>query len=76
VGKSSLISDLIHEGFQPTVQAVLPIVVLPPEGTLAVTPWILLLRPSSACLPCPVAPPACTFAFLRSCSRPHSRSSD
>lgn len=33
VGKSSLISDLIHEGFQPTVQAVLPIVVLPPEGT-------------------------------------------
>lgn len=33
MGKSSLISDLIHEGFQPTVQAVLPIVVLPPEGT-------------------------------------------
>ncbi|GAB0495973.1 hypothetical protein MMPV_007283 [Pyropia vietnamensis] len=31
VGKSSLISDLIHESFQPTVQAVLPIVVLPPE---------------------------------------------
>lgn len=38
VGKSSLISDLIHEGFQPTVQAVLPIVVLPPEGTFGCGP--------------------------------------
>lgn len=55
MGKSSLISDLIHEGFQPTVQAVLPIVVLPPEGTFG------FVRPH---MPLPSA------RALASCRRP------
>lgn len=75
VGKSSLISDLIHEGFQPTVQSVLPIVVLPPEGKLGGRPdhsrWGCRLRPAPLRYVAPQRPSTALrlVALLRSCSR-------